>query len=216
MNKPRLPKAAVFALLSTAMVLAQESERVSFDPFTGLPIVEAQRLPEETELPATAESETGSTAPIASAYDPLTGLPVAAKLTVARQFTLSRGPANLSIIGLATNNAWKNHASGQWLLAGGMANIGALMFGGILGGVISTSGMGVLLGGVAGVYLVTHTLSRVTGPIAVPDVLKDVSASKQNTYKDSYKLRTQALRRGSAYLGTLLVGASFMMVLAKL
>ncbi|MCH7573761.1 MAG: hypothetical protein IIA59_01425 [Candidatus Marinimicrobia bacterium] len=216
MNKPRFPKAAVFALLSTAMVLAQERNPVSFDPVTGLPIMAAQILPEETGLPATAKNETGITAPVATAYDPLTGLPVAATSTATRQFTLDRGPGNLSIIGLATNDARKSHASGQWLLAGGMANIGALMFGGIAGGVVTSSPMGVLLGSVAGVYLVTRTLSRVTGPIAVPVVLKDVSASKQNIYKDSYRLRTQALRKGSAYLGTILVGGSLMMVMALL
>ena len=216
MTKPRLPKAAVFALLSTAMVLAQESQPGSFDPVTGLPIMAAQRIPVEAGLPATAESETGSTAPIATAYDPLTGLPVAATFTAPRQPASGRGPGNLSIIGLADNDARKNHASGQWLLAGGMANIGALMFGGIAGGVVTSSPMGVLLGSAAGVYLVTRSLSRVTGPIAVPVVLKDVSASKQNIYKDSYRLRTQALRKGSAYLGTILVGASLMMVTAML
>ncbi|MCH8327832.1 MAG: hypothetical protein IID15_04825 [Candidatus Marinimicrobia bacterium] len=65
----------------------------------------------------------------------------------------------------------------------------------------------------AGVYLVTHAVSRVTAPVAVPVVLKDVPASKQNRYKDSYRLRTQSLRKTSAYMGIVAVGAGLMLTL---
>lgn len=205
MSRLRLLKAAILMLLSAVMLGAQESTPVIFDPETGLPIVKADSVLAEPEAPA-------GTPETATAYDPITGLPVAAATELLTRPSLNRGPSDLSITGLAINDAKKNHSTAHWMLVGGMANVGAMSVGGLAGGAI-LAGPGFLIGTVAGVFLVTHAVSRVTDPVAVPVVLKDVPASKQNRYKDSYRLRTQSLRKTSAYLGIVAVGAGLMLTL---